>query len=65
MSGNIPRFISEKDLAEQRRRNEEEGIEEAPYDPRPLYNRLQVCIQHPRSKLEFKIELSSCSYSHS
>ncbi len=42
MSGNITRFISEKDLAERKLRDEAEGKKEEPYDPRPLYDRLQA-----------------------
>ncbi|BHF75218.1 hypothetical protein SprV_0501831300 [Sparganum proliferum] len=42
MSANLPRFISEKEVTERRLRNEAEGIKEEPYDPRSLYDRLQV-----------------------
>ena len=46
MSSNLPRFISEKEIAERKLRNEAEGKKEEPYDPRPLYDRLQVSLCH-------------------
>lgn len=42
MSSSLPRFISEKEIAERKLRDAAEGKKEEPYDPRPLYDRLQV-----------------------
>lgn len=39
---NIPRFISEKEIAEKKAKDAAEGKIEEPYDPRSLYDRLQV-----------------------
>ncbi len=55
MSGNIPRFISEKELAERKLRDEAEGKKEEPYDPRPLYDRLQA----ERARKQEEYEASS------
>ncbi|CUT99636.1 NEFA interacting nuclear protein NIP30 N terminal [Echinococcus multilocularis] len=42
MSSSLPRFISEKEIAERKLRDAAEGKKEEPYDPRPLYDRLQA-----------------------
>ncbi|KAL5103409.1 PSME3-interacting protein [Taenia crassiceps] len=42
MSSGLPRFISEKEIAERKLRDAAEGKKEEPYDPRPLYDRLQA-----------------------
>ncbi|VDD75807.1 unnamed protein product [Mesocestoides corti] len=42
MSGCLPRFISEKEIAERKLRDDAEGKKEEAYDPRPLYDRLQA-----------------------
>ena len=46
MSSNLPRFVSEREIAERKLRDAAEGKKEEPYDPRPLYDRLQVTFCH-------------------
>lgn len=40
----MPKFISEVDVEARKKIQEAEGIVEAPYDARSLYERLQVSI---------------------
>ncbi|KAM7538682.1 hypothetical protein Aperf_G00000055385 [Anoplocephala perfoliata] len=51
---NVPRFISEKDIAERKAREAAEGKIEEPYDPRSLYDRLQAERARQQEEYESK-----------